>query len=391
MFKNIIKYFNQYKVLQIIDYILGKVFLIFIPLIYIFKFKFTNYKNYKDRIVVVKLLGGGTLLKTFPVLLEIKKKFPTKKFILIGTKQTISFAKTINLFDEVNEISFTSITYFFKTSFKVFKKNLHSEFIINLESNSNLMIIFCFFMNSKTFISFYRNNIFAKILLKNKIYEDHNQNIFDSIKKLLSFFGIDFKQSIFDKSYDFLINKCGFNKHSKIKKGVISISNFSSGLGPEREFSNNDFSILINRKYLKEVQTIKIFGSSEDLEKSYELTKYLKLTNKKINIINYVGKFSLKKSIQEILKTDKFISIDSGLNNFLVLLKMDIDSYWGPTNPYKLLIPFNKNKSSIFYSNLVCSPCIHNKIIPPCKGDNLCMKSFTSKIDFNLVNKWKNK
>lgn len=391
MFKNIIKYFNQYKVLQTIDYIFGRVFLIFIPLIYIFKFKFTNYKNYKDRIVVVKLLGGGTLLKAFPVLLEIKRKFPKKKFVLIGTKQTISFAKTINIFDEINEISFTSIIYFFKTSFTIFKKNLHSECIINLESNSNLMIIYCFFMFCQTFISFYRNNIFAKILLKNKIYEDHDQNIFNSIKKLLGFFAIDFKQSIFDKSYDFLINKCGFNKHSKIKKGVISISNFSSGLGPEREFSNYDFSILIDRKYLKEVHTIKIFGSKEDLEKSYELTKYLKLAHKKINIINCVGKFSLKKSIQEIIKTDKFISIDSGLNNFLVLLKMDIDSYWGPTNPYKLLIPFNKNNSSIFYSNLVCSPCIHNKIIPPCKGNNLCMKSFTSKIDFNLVNKWKKK
>jgi hypothetical protein len=44
---------------------------------------------------------------------------------------------------------------------------------------------------------------------------------------------------------------------------------------------------------------------------------------------------------------------------------------FGPCSPQQ----YGVNPSGIvIYKNIYCSPCVHDFIIPPCKGDNQCMK-----------------
>ena len=51
-------------------------------------------------------------------------------------------------------------------------------------------------------------------------------------------------------------------------------------------------------------------------------------------------------------------------------------SLFGPASP----IQYGQNKNAFgIYKNLYCSPCVHDFISPPCKGDNQCMKKITVK------------
>ena len=110
---------------------------------------------------------------------------------------------------------------------------------------------------------------------------------------------------------------------------------------------------------------------------------------KKIKVVNYVGKLTLLKTINKILSTNLFVTIDSGLNNFLNLLNMSIISYWGPTDPNEQLIPnINKSNNKVIYKNIKCSPCVHKVLNPPCKKNNLCMKLKINNSDFKKIETW---
>ena len=47
---------------------------------------------------------------------------------------------------------------------------------------------------------------------------------------------------------------------------------------------------------------------------------------------------------------------------------------FGPASPIQY--PGIKN-TSIIYKDVYCSPCVHDFVIPPCNGDNICMKLIT--------------
>ena len=53
---------------------------------------------------------------------------------------------------------------------------------------------------------------------------------------------------------------------------------------------------------------------------------------------------------------------------------MSTNSYWGPTDPKTRLNLLENPNEFVFYSKIACSPCVHLIDIPPCNGNNICMK-----------------
>ena len=73
---------------------------------------------------------------------------------------------------------------------------------------------------------------------------------------------------------------------------------------------------------------------------------------------------------------EKFYSIDSGLLHIARLVGVETVSFWGPTDPATLLLPkLDGVTEEVNYSRIACSPCVHLTEIPPCRGNNICMRA----------------
>ena len=106
--------------------------------------------------------------------------------------------------------------------------------------------------------------------------------------------------------------------------------------------------------------------------------------NKKKNVINAAGKFSLEEIASLFKKADLLISVDTSIAHIggMVGIPQIVLSYINP----KIVGPFAKypERSKILFHPEVCNSCM--RYACPEK-DNICMKVITTEEVFNLANK----
>ena len=356
------------------------------------KNKFKNYKITREssfEIYVIKILGGGSLIKAAPILIEIKKNYPKLDLILIGSSKTKDFAKGINIFDRIISLNIDNLFALIKSSFKlIFSKRKKIRLIYNLEEHSRLALDYGMFLRPNFYFGFVdKYNKTACILFDKYVKGEDQNNIYLKYQYLFNDFIKNKNSNLLKNVYTHLIEN-GYKIHRPNNKiEIIAFSNFSSNLAPEREIRDEDIDKVISIKKYPNLKIIYLFGAKSDYLKSKKI-EYL-FNEKKIKVVNYVGKLTLLKTINKILSTNLFVTIDSGLNNFLNLLNMSIISYWGPTDPNEQLIPnINKSNNKVIYKNIKCSPCVHKVLNPPCKKNNLCMKLKINNSDFKKIETW---
>jgi ADP-heptose:LPS heptosyltransferase len=88
---------------------------------------------------------------------------------------------------------------------------------------------------------------------------------------------------------------------------------------------------------------------------------------------NLCGTMSLQDSLRTLAYCDEFWGIESSLLHYARLFGLRIKAFLGPTHPNRLR-PMAGLVETIHYRKTLCSPCIHLVSVPPCHGDNRCMK-----------------
>lgn len=386
----------KHSKLKIIDNFFGSFFLlIFKPLaIWYTKInqnKINIIKENPKKIIFLKLLGGGTLVSSSLVIFELKRKFPNTKFSLIGSKNTINYAKSLNLFSEYIEISFDSLKKLLVSSIKCLFLVNKSDVIIDMEIHSKFTCLFLFLTFSFIRIGFYtKTNKFSRYYLSHIIYYNEKVPLPIYFEGILKVFSISINEKTPIDFYNHFVKS---NKIFKKKKNdniySIGIAPFSSDLSKEREFTISQWKLLLKKYIKKETSEIIIYGGNEDIQKSMHYQNELKKLFPNINIKNKSGKLQLINSVKNIYKKNNiFITIDSGLNHLVRILDIKVYSYWGPTNPSINLSPYFSKYEKVIYSRLSCSPCVHSLEAPPCQGDNICMQKNLKNIGKNKIYHW---
>ena len=104
-------------------------------------------------------------------------------------------------------------------------------------------------------------------------------------------------------------------------------------------------------------------------------------------IINLSGKTNLHELVETLRTADLLITNDTGPMHVANSLNTNVLALFGPCSPKQYGL--GKNIKTI-YKNVYCSPCVHEFVVPPCKGDNQCMKLisvdevFEAYVNFNL-------
>ncbi len=149
---------------QLIDYYLGDFLTILLKPFFILAGKLLRRDHClspRGDIVVLKLLGGGSLIIAMPALLSIRNKFPDKKINLITTPALLPFSEIIGIFDNIYLIDETSgISKAFYTAFKALQSVFLSDTLINLEVHSRLSTIFSALTCSRNRFGYYCREVF---------------------------------------------------------------------------------------------------------------------------------------------------------------------------------------------------------------------------------------
>jgi ADP-heptose:LPS heptosyltransferase len=122
-----------------------------------------------------------------------------------------------------------------------------------------------------------------------------------------------------------------------------------------------------------------ILGSPD--ERNYSRVLLEKLSDRaKKSVFDLTGEISFGAAMVFINRARLVITNDSGLYHVAASFKVPIISLWGPGRPEHYADTDSAGDSFVFYSSgIYCSPCIYRTDFPPCRGNNVCMKSISPK------------
>lgn len=162
----------------------------------------------------------------------------------------------------------------------------------------------------------------------------------------------------------------------KILSTYIVINPNASDLRIERRWPEENVISLISiiRKRFPEISIILIGAKNE---KPWVDSIYNSLSpdvNEKV--YNTAGSFTLPELFALLNEARLIITNDTGPMHISFALRKPTICLFGPASPTQ----YGQNPNAFgIYKNLYCSPCVHDFLTPPCKGDNQCMKLITVK------------
>jgi ADP-heptose:LPS heptosyltransferase len=322
-------------------------------------------KDFK-RIVVCKFKGMGSILQATPLLQALREKFPKAEIIFVTTTANVKILEHIPLVDQVIAIDdngfFTFLRSCVKNLFKIMR--LRPDVYFDLEIYSDFSSLFALLTLSKNRIGFYlrsssfRTGIYTHMMFFNprapisKVYLQMGQLLHCRV------------------DFDLLQISKGKNATEVTKKYIVINPN-ASDLRIERRWPITHFIQLIERLLEEdEKYEIHLIGSKEE----YAYTAQIASAIASERLVNTAGKLTLSELIDEISHADYMISNDTGPMHIAFSTQTPIICLFGPCAPEQYGI---SKYAHIVYKKAYCSPCVHDFITPPCKGNNSCMKLIT--------------
>lgn len=371
------------QLLRILDQVLGAILYLFVVPICVLVERFFPAKKKKtpDKIAILKLHGGGSLLVAMPSLLGIRTKYPQAHITLIGTAETKKFAELTSVFDTFVLIDSRSVFALLGTSLSALRSAYRHDVFIDLEPHSMLASVFTTMTLAERRIGFVKaKEMHRAQCYTTPIYFNLHAPIYQFYAQAASIIGAE--PALVESCQTILKEKCEGVRTILTEdhpKPSIYIGAFTSNLSLERMMSPNLWVDQFYKRIGKtQPFTIIVGGSVKDTPLANTLVTKLKAALPLATILQTTGTRNLRESMADIAASDEFWGVDTGPVHIARLLGKRCVSFWGPTNPAYLLYEVPNLDEQVMYRAFPCSPCVHVAAQSPCKGDNQCMKKLFS-------------
>lgn len=340
-------------------------------------------KNFKT-IAVCKYKGMGSIIQSTKLLQSLRNKFPDSRIIFISTNANKGVLMKINIIDSVLLIDDKNVLSLFISVIKLLYQlwKLKIDVYIDLEIYSNFSSLITTLSIAKNRLGFYRQashyrmGIYTHMMYYN--IKAPIANVYLQMSGLLNCTTTD----IIFPPLNTTIEKEQINiiVGNSNKSTYVVINPNASDLRIERRWDKNNFVILIdNINELFPEKIIVLIGGENEADYVNGLYSNLKYDNK---VINLSGKTNLDELIGVIKYAELLITNDTGPMHIAFALNTKTLALFGPCSPNQ----YGHNQNTfIVYKNLYCSPCVHEFDLPPCKGNNQCMKQIKPDDVLNLI------
>lgn len=332
-------------------------------------------------ICIAKYTGMGNIITALPLLASTKSAYPNVKLIFVTSdknREILELASQVDTILYVSEVSIKAlIISVIRLVFSLWKLRpqifldleIYSYFssLISILSGANERVGFCRRSTSLK-EGFYTKLVYFNILApKSELYLELGRKV-----------GILTSDIPLSK----LIVRPQSSKITSLPVHFLNCSNLmtvnpnASDLSLERRWPLNHFAKAV-RKILETSPLTKVVLIGASGEAAYVQSLFDHLWEFPGRVFNLAGKTTLKELANVLTLSKCVLTNDSGPMHLSFLLERPTVALFGPAHPTQCSSLFNFNRSRILYSPPLCSPCIHEIDILPCKGDNICMQNIT--------------
>ena len=326
----------------------------------------------QGNILFIKMQGGGSLVLAFPAILSIRKRYQSRKLMLLTTSSIAHFGESLSVFDEIICITDKNLLSMFMSMLSAWWRCFRVDTVVDLEVYSRLTTVFSVLTAARNRIGFYLESAFWRRRIQTHLIFFNRfagvYHFYEQVAKLLnaSLVPIEECTEIFKKNLKTVPKREGVKR--------ISIGHACSEMGTERMLTADQWLSVFLRRGIT-CEEVVFLGAESDYGMAQSIIKILAPHFPCASFLNMCGALSLIRSISYLNSSDEFWGIDSALLHYARLLGKKSVSFWGPTDPMTRLKDFPHIPSEVYYRKVPCSPCIHVAEEPPCKGDNICITS----------------
>ena len=329
----------------------------------------------RGRIMVIKMLGGGSLVIALPALLGLRKAFPNLHLSLVTTVEVANFGRTLDVFDEIIAIDRRSLFTLASTSIRALVRSRRVDTVLDFEVYSKLTSVFSLLTAARNRLGFYLESVlWRRPIQTHLVYFNRNAPVHLFYERMAGLLGGT--PAPYEECRDRVLRRLGADEVRPRRGIVIGVG--CSNLARERMLDEEQWLEAISRRLQIDpalsAETVTFLGGPEDAPLAETIASRLREKRRFSEVRNLCGTLPLEGSLLLLAGASEFWGIDSALIHYARLFGSHCVSFWGPTSPASLLKPA-PIREEVHYAAIPCSPCVHVAESPPCEGRNLCMTS----------------
>ena len=326
-------------------------------------------------IVVCKFKGMGSIIQSTPLLQTLRLNFKDANIVFVSSKANRALLKKIPDINDIIIIDDSSVINLAATTFRALLAlwKLRVSVYLDLEIYSNFSSLITTLSLARNRAGYYRQaSHYRKGIYTHMMY----YNIKAPISKVyLQFAHLLHCGQIVETLFPLpLLQSAYLSEAINTGSGkYIVINANASDLRIERRWPKERFVELIQNIMAHHPEyKLVLVGSVAEREYVGSISRHFAGNQ---YVIDITGKTSLDGLLQIIKNAEIIITNDTGPMHLAFSLGVKTLALFGPCSPAQ----YGENENGFaVYNNVYCSPCIHEFDVPPCKGNNQCMKTITA-------------
>jgi ADP-heptose:LPS heptosyltransferase len=331
--------------------------------------------DFRDDVVFLKLLGGGSVVIAYPSILAFKERGRFKRLRIVVSGGTKGFADLLGCFDEVIVVRDDSLRHLVVDALRAMWRLRRCGVIVDLEPHSRLSAVFCLLTGAVNRVGFYTASSFwRKNLATHLLYLNLSAGIHEFYDQITRLFGVT--PLTMDQAVERFRARLGVSNDSTTTGRRVALAPCCSELGRERMLTAEQWRAVVERDLSPSPDApahFELLGGPGDRAFLDALAAMLS-TLAGVTCTNHAGRTTLRQSIDTIVACGQLWAIDSALLHLARLAGVPTVSFWGPTDPKTRLRPTRVPLDVVHYRPIACSPCVHIASVPPCGGNNVCIR-----------------
>lgn len=323
-----------------------------------------------NKIVVCKFKGMGSIIQATPLLQTLRDRYPNAQIIFVSSEENRSVLEKIDLIDDLYCVKDKGFLSLISSTTKLVVKliRFRADVYIDLEIYSNYSSIVTTVSLARNRFGYYlRSNRYRMGMYTHMMYFNTKAPISHAYLQFARLLGIsDMKTALYS-----IPENTAFRVQN-LPNEYLVINPNASDLRYERRWSAESFTELIKRIRKAQPQLqIFLIGSKNEQSYVHEISKHFASDEL---VVDLSGKTNLGELIEVLRGAKLLITNDTGPMHLASSLDTQVLALFGPCSPAQY--GFGANVKTI-YKNVYCSPCVHEFVVPPCKGNNQCMQLIT--------------
>jgi ADP-heptose:LPS heptosyltransferase len=324
----------------------------------------------------------GSIIQATPLLQTLKKSYPAAEITFVTSSANLKLLESIGVVDRILIIDDRAVLKIIRSTFQVLRllwKN-RADLYIDLETYSYFSTALATMSCATNRFGFYRieRNIRMGVYT-HMMFFNARAPIAQSYLQMARLAGCNaMVESLFRFNVSEPDRMTTAQKVIAVSGSATSsytiINPNASDLRVERRWPAEKFIALINSLRSKYPdKKFLLIGAANEFHWVKKIHDALDAEVREC-VFNTAGLFTLYELFSLIEQSELVITNDTGPMHISFAFSRPTTSLFGPASPSQ----YGQNPNAYgIYKNIYCSPCVHDFLTPPCRGDNQCMKKIT--------------